>query len=210
MRKNLFMCMRLFLVCFMLVGVMQVSSLLAQSGTILGTVEDETEAVLPGVSITATNLETNQSRTVISDDEGRYRVSQLPSGTYEVQAELSGFSTGVRRPITLTLDSQALVDFSLSIGQITERVVVTGAAALVETTSAITAGLVDDRQIRDLPLNGRDFVQLALLQEGIVSNTKYLRVQGGNEGTLISMAGARVHQNAFLLDGFSTHAEDIT
>lgn len=87
------------------------------------------------MSVTATNLETNQSRTVISDDEGRYRVSQLLSGTYEVQAELSGFSTGVRRPITLTLDSQAVVDFSLKVGQITERVVVTGEAALVETTS---------------------------------------------------------------------------
>ena len=201
MRKNLFTGLRLFVVGLVLVGFMPVSSLLAQAGTILGTVQDETEAVLPGVSITATNLETNQSRTVISGDEGRYLVSQLPSGTYEVQAELSGFSTGVRRPITLTVGSQAVVDFSLSVGQISERVVVTGEAALVETTSAITAGLVDDRQIRDLPLNGRDFVQLALLQDGIVANTKYLRTQGGNDGTLISMAGARVHQNAFLLDG---------
>ncbi len=201
MRKNLFTGLRLFVVGLVLVGFMPVSSLLAQAGTILGTVQDETEAVLPGVSVTATNLDTNQSRTVISGDEGRYLVSQLPSGTYEVQAELSGFSTGVRRPITLTVGSQAVVDFSLSVGQISERVVVTGEAALVETTSAITAGLVSDRQIRDLPLNGRDFVQLALLQEGIVANTKYLRTQGGNDGTLISMAGARVHQNAFLLDG---------
>ncbi len=174
---------------------------LAQTGTILGTVQDETDAVLPGVSVTATNLGTNQSRTVISDDEGRYRVLQLPSGTYEVQAELSGFSTGVRRPIVLTLDSQAVVNFSLSIGQISERVVVTGEAALVETTSAVTAGLVDDRQIRDLPLNGRDIIQLALLQEGVVQNTKNNRVQGGNDGVFISMAGARIHQNAFLLDG---------
>ena len=201
MKRILSTSIRFFFVSLVLIGLMQVSSLWAQSGTILGTVEDETQAVLPGVSVTATNLETNQTRTVISDDEGRYLVSQLPSGTYEVQAELEGFSTGVRRPITLTLDSQAVVDFNLSIGQITERVVVTGEAALVETTSAVTAGLVSDRQIRDLPLNGRDFVQLALLQEGIVANTKYLRTQGGNDGTLISMAGARVHQNAFLLDG---------
>ena len=201
MKRILSTSIRFFFVSLVLIGLMQVSSLWAQSGTILATVEDETQAVLPGVSVTATNLETNQTRTVISDDEGRYLVSQLPSGTYEVQAELEGFSTGVRRPITLTLDSQAVVDFNLSIGQITERVVVTGEAALVETTSAVTAGLVSDRQIRDLPLNGRDFVQLALLQEGIVANTKYLRTQGGNDGTLISMAGARVHQNAFLLDG---------
>jgi len=200
MKKIQLTYVRFFLLSFVLIGLMA-NGLLAQSATILGTVQDETDAVLPGVSVTATSLETNQSRTVISDDEGRYRVSQLSSGTYEVQAELSGFSTGVRRPITLTVDSQAVVNFNLSIGQITERVVVTGEAALVETTTAVTGGLVDDRQIRDLPLNGRDIVQLALLQEGIVSNTKYLTVQGGNDGTLISMAGARTHQNAFLLDG---------
>jgi len=200
MKKIQFTYVQFFLLSFVLIGLMA-NGLMAQSSTILGTVQDETDAVLPGVSVTTTNLDTNQSRTVISDDEGRYRVSQLQSGSYEVQAELSGFSTGVRRPISIAMDSQAVVNFSLRIGQITERVVVTGEAALVETTSAVTSGLVDDRQIRDLPLNGRDFVQLALLQEGIVANTKYLRTQGGNDGTLISMAGARVHQNAFLLDG---------
>jgi outer membrane receptor protein involved in Fe transport len=201
MKKIQFTYVRFFLVSFVLFGLMQANGLLAQSASILGTVQDETNAVLPGVSVTATNLETNQSRTAISDDEGRYRVPQLLSGPYEVQAELSGFSTAVRSPITLTLDSQAVVNFSLSIGQITERVVVTGEASLVETTSAVTAGLVDDRQIRDLPLNGRDIIQLALLQEGIVNNSKYLKTQGGNDGALISMAGARTTQNAFLLDG---------
>ena len=165
MKKFQFNYVHILIFSFVLIGLMQANGLLAQSSTILGVVQDETDAVLPGVSVTATSLETNQSRTVISDDEGRYRVSQLSSGTYEVQAELSGFSTGVRRPIVLTLDSQAVVNFSLSIGQITERVVVTGEAPLVETTSAVTANLVDDRQIRDLPLNGRDLVQLALLQE---------------------------------------------
>ena len=201
MKKIHFTYVQFFLLSFVLIGLMQANGLLAQSSTILGTVQDETDAVLPGVSVTATNLGTNQSRTVISDDEGRYRVSQLSSGTYEVQAELSGFSTGVRRPIVLVLDSQAVVNFSLSIGQITERVVVTGEAPLVETTSAVTANLVDDRQIRDLPLNGRDLVQLALLQEGVVQNTKNLKTQGGNDGIFVSMAGARIHQNAFLLDG---------
>ena len=146
-----------FLVSLVLIGLMQANGLLAQSSTILGTVQDETDAVLPGVSVTATNLETNQSRTVINDDEGRYRVSQLSSGSYEVQAELSGFSTGVRRPISIALDSQAVVNFSLSIGQITERVVVTGEAALVETTSAVTSGLVDARQIRCPSMGGISF-----------------------------------------------------
>ncbi len=190
MKKIQFTYVQFILLSFVLIGLMQANGLMAQSATILGTVQDETDAVLPGVSVTVTSLETNQSRTAISDDEGRYRVSQLSSGTYEVQAELAGFSTAVRRPIALTLDSQAVVNFNLSIGQITERVVVTGEAALVETTSAVTSGLVDDRQIRDLPLNGRDIIQLALMQEGIVQNTKYLKTQGGNDGVLISMAQA--------------------
>jgi len=201
MKKIQFTYVKFFVLAFVLIGLMQANGLLAQSSTIEGTVKDETDAVLPGVSITTTHLETNQSRTVISDDQGVYQVPQLPSGTYEVQAELSGFSTGVRSSISLTMDSRAVVNFSLSIGQLTERVVVTGEAALVDTTSAVTSGLVDARQMRDLPLNGRDIVQLALLQEGIVPITKYLTTQGGNDGILISMAGARVHQNAFLLDG---------
>jgi len=201
MKKIQFTYVHFFILSFVLIGLMQANGLWAQTGTILGVVQDETDAVLPGVSVTATNTGTNQSRTVISDDEGRYRVPQLPSGTYEVEAELSGFSTAVRRPIVLVLDSQAVVNFNLSIGQITERVVVTGEASLVETTSAVTANLVDDRQIRDLPLNGRDLVQLALLQEGVVQNTKNLKTQGGNDGIFVSMAGARIHQNAFLLDG---------
>ena len=140
---------------FALVFIGLVAGPLAQgtTGSILGVVEDESEAVLPGVTVTATHIETNQSRTVISDDEGRYRLALLPLGPYEVQAELAGFTTGVRRPITLTIAREAVVDFTLRIGGLAERVLVTGEAPLVETSSAVTAGLIDDKKIRDLPLN---------------------------------------------------------
>ena len=99
MKKIQFTYVHFFLLSFVLIGLMQANGLWAQSSAILGTVQDESQAVLPGVSVTTTNLGTNQSRTVISDDEGRYRVPQLPSGTYEVEAELSGFSIAVRGPI---------------------------------------------------------------------------------------------------------------
>ncbi|MCH7803179.1 MAG: TonB-dependent receptor [Acidobacteria bacterium] len=171
------------------------------TGSILGVVQDQSQAVLPGVTVTATSIETNQSRTAISDDEGRYRLPLLPVGPYEVQAELTGFSTEVRRPINLTIGSEAVVNFTLGIGALTERVVVTGEAALVETSSAVTAGLIDAKKIRDLPLNGRDVVQLALLQEGVVTSTKIGRGQAGNEGIPLSLAGTRIHQTTFLLDG---------
>ena len=105
MKKILFTFNQFVLVCLVLVGMMQVNGLLAQgtSGTILGVVQDASEAVLPGVTVMATNLETNQSRTAISDDEGRYRLAQLPPGNYEVQSELSGFNTQIRGPIALTV-----------------------------------------------------------------------------------------------------------
>ena len=173
----------------------------ATTGSILGVVEDESGGVLPGTTITAIHLETNETRTAITGDTGGYRVAQLPLGRYEIQAELPGFNTGVRRPITLTVGRQAVVDFTLTVGSVSEKVVVTGEAPLVETTNAVTAGLVDDKKIRDLPLNGRDVVQLALLQEGVVTSTKILRSQAGNSGVPLSLAGTRIHQTAFLLDG---------
>jgi hypothetical protein len=203
-KRILFTSLQFFLVPFVLIGVMQVDGLFAQgtTGTILGVVEDESQAVLLDVTVTATHVETNQSRAAITDGEGRYRLVQLSLGTYEVQAELSGFITKVRRPITLTVGHEAVVDFSLGLGGIEEKVVVTGEAPLVETASAVTAGLVDEKKVRDLPLNGRDLAQLALLQEGVVTSTKILRTQAGSEGIPLSLGGTRIHQTSFLLDGW--------
>ena len=111
------------------------------SGTVLGTVSDSTGAVLPGAEVTATNLGTSRSRTVISDDEGRYLISTLSLGTYEVAAVLPGFQTAVQTGIEMTIGRRAVVNFTLSVGEITERVTVTGEAPLIETTScAANAG----------------------------------------------------------------------
>ncbi len=202
MKRIPFTSLQFFLLSLALIVFVQVQSPLAQTtGRISGVVADETEAVLPGVAISATHLDTNLVRTTVSDDEGRYRLIELPVGTYQLEAELSGFRTEVRRPITLTIAGDVAVDFTLQVGGIDERVLVTGEAPLVETTSALTAGLVDDKKIRDLPLNGRDFAQLALLQEGVVQARHNTGTQPGNEGVKLSLVGTRVHQTAFLLDG---------
>ena len=194
--------LRFFLLSLVLIVFAYVQSPLAQTtGRILGVVADETEAVLPGVTISATHIDTNLVRTAITDDEGRYRLVELPVGTYEVQAELTGFTTEVRRPITLTIAGEVALGFTLRVGGLEERVVVTGEAPLVETTNAITGGLVSDQQIRDLPLNGRDFAQLALLQEGVVQASHIVGTQVGNEGVKLSLVGTRMTQTAFLLDG---------
>ena len=141
-----------------------IASAQVTTGSISGTVADETGAILPGVEVTINNLDTGLSRTAISDDRGAYRAPSLPVGPYEIRGALAGFQTAVRTGITLTVGREAVVDLELRIGEITEQVVVTGEASLVETTQSTVSDLVDQRKIRDLPLNGRDFAQLAMLQ----------------------------------------------
>ena len=126
----------------------QVSTLEGQgtTATVSGTVQDETGGVLPGVSISVEEVDTGSIRSAVSDDLGRYRVPLLEPGTYEIQAELSGFQTAVHTGVKLEVGANAVIDLSLTIGEITERVVVQGQAPLVETTTTSMAGLVDDKK----------------------------------------------------------------
>ncbi|MCZ6769978.1 MAG: TonB-dependent receptor [Acidobacteria bacterium] len=171
------------------------------TGTILGTVTDETGGVLPGVEITLTNTDTGINRAVVTSDEGTYRAPNLSLGNWEVEAALAGFQTAVRSGIQLSVGREAVVNIRLSIGEISERVVVEGEAALVETTSPAMTELVDERKIVDLPLNGRSFTQLALLQAGVGYLKAGPQSQTGNTGEKISISGTRLTETAFLLDG---------
>ena len=178
-----------------------IASAQVTTGSISGTVADETGAVLPGVEVTINNLDTGLSRTAISDDRGAYRAPSLPVGPYEIRGALAGFQTAVRTGITLTVGREAVVDLELRVGEITEQVVVTGEASLVETTQSTVSDLVDERKIRDLPLNGRDFAQLAMLQAGVVNSISAPRSQIGNEGVKLAISGTRSTQSSILLDG---------
>ena len=186
-----------------IVGVLSFVGVSAQqiSGTIRGTVTDETGGVLPGVSVTGLNTGTGATRDVITDDEGRYRLLQLAPGDYEVRAELAGFQTAVVEGVSLSMTQEAVIPIILRVGEITERVVVSAEVALIETTSASVAALVDQETIRDLPLNGRDFIQLAALQEGVVIPLSGRRSVTGDTGTKVSIGGTRPDQTAILLDG---------
>ena len=117
-----------------------------------GTVKDLTGGVLPGVTVTLTEVETGQVRTTITGDEGRYQASSLAVGTYQVAAELVGFQTLVQDGIQLTVGAARVLNAVLSPGNISERVTVTADAALVETTTSSVGDLVNERQIADLPL----------------------------------------------------------
>ncbi|MBI2817466.1 MAG: TonB-dependent receptor [Acidobacteria bacterium] len=166
-----------------------------------GVVTDESEGVLAGAQVTVMNVETGLRRVVVTDDRGRYNAPQLPPGPYELTVTMTGFDTLVRRGVTLALGQEATLAVSLKIGAVTEQVTVSAEAPVVNTTSGSVAGLVDEKRIAELPLNGRDFTQLALVQPGIYLARKTDSVGTKGFGTRISMAGSRVDQTAWLLDG---------
>ncbi|MBI4444887.1 MAG: TonB-dependent receptor [Acidobacteria bacterium] len=182
------------------------STLAAQVTTAIvsGTAVDQTAAVLPGVTLTVRNVETGIRRTVISDDQGKYRVPNLPPGEYEVTAELPGFQTAVRTGITLSVGREAVVDFRLNVGEVTERVVVSGEAPLVQTTSSEMSGLIDQKRIVDLPLNQRNFIQLATLEAGVIWQRNVDASGTGPNagyGMRVVVGGSRPTGNNFMLDG---------
>ena len=181
-----------------------VASAQVSTGTISGTVKDSSGAVLPGAKVVVLNDDTGISRALETDQNGHYSAPLLNLGNYRVTATLDGFQTEVRTGIVLTVAQEALVDLSLTVGSVAQKVEVTGGAPLVESTSASLGSLVDDKTIRDLPLNGRSYDQLALLQPGVVLTSP--GVPAGNVfnyGTSkrFSVGGQRPNSNLFLLDG---------
>ena len=176
------------------------------TGTITGVVKDTSGAVVPGVSVHVTNVDTGAARTVVSDADGRYEAPNLAVGNYSVRAELQGFQTTTRTGIGLTVGRTAVVDLDLKIGEMTEAVEVKGEAALLETTTATVSNLIDAKRVVELPLMNRDLTQLTFLQPGVL---KMPTPGAGNSGSFsgmgdkLSVAGARGNQNIFMLDGVS-------
>ncbi|MBI2823013.1 MAG: TonB-dependent receptor [Acidobacteria bacterium] len=169
------------------------------TGSILGTVYDQSQAVLPGVTVTATEADTGQRREVLSDEQGRYTMAQMKIGRYVVEAELPGFQRA-SRGVTLTLQGDAVVNFTMAVGATQTEITVTSEAPLVETASSSVKGLVDQQQIRSLPLNGRSFTDLISLQAGVTVNYNQPNNPGA-EGTKFSISGTRATQTSFQLDG---------
>src|SRR3990172_3673857 len=170
------------------------------TATILGVVKDGTGAVVPGASLTARSTETGQTRTVVSAGDGSYRFSGLPVGGYEVRVEQSGFQTAVRSGLALAVAEEGVVNFSLEVGAVTQTVAVTAEAPLVNTTSGTLGGLVSEQRVADLPLNGRNFIDLSLLQAGVQAQPG-ARVQTVQYGVWLSTNGAPVFSNRWILDG---------
>jgi hypothetical protein len=174
----------------------------AVRGTIQGSVTDSSGGALPGVTVEAKNVATGIVQNVVTNSEGRYTAPDLPIGDYEVTAALQGFQTVIRRGITLRVGSQVLVDFQLPVGQLQETLTVTGAAPTIDTVSSAVGAVIEQKQIADLPLNGRNFSQLISLAPG--ANEIPFGAAGGNaffgRQSNFTVSGARPEGQAFLLD----------
>jgi hypothetical protein len=174
------------------------------TGTVSGTVIDQTKASLPGAEVTVRNVGTGLTRTVFANDNGRFEAPNLPIGDYEVTAALPGFGTAVRRGIVLTVGRTVVLELTLPLASVQQEVIVTGAAPLVEVRSATVSNLIDARRVEDLPLVNRDLTQLTYLQPGVVKIPSS-GTQGvfSGMGDKFSVAGARGTQNLYLMDGVS-------
>ena len=170
------------------------------TATILGTVRDASGAVIPQATLTARNVATGLTRTTVSAANGEYRFAALPVGNYEIQVQQAGFQSAVRSGIQMTVGREALVDFALQVGAVEQRVEVTAEAPLVNTTSGALGGLVDSQEISELPLNGRNFAELVLLQPG-VQRSRVFSNGGDNRMTTYSASGAPLSSNQTTIDG---------
>ena len=170
---------------------------------IQGTVSDGTGAVIPGATITATNMETNLQRTVTSSSAGLYVAPNLPPGKYRLQVSTAGFQTSVRENIDLVVGQELVLNTALQLGEVTQQVTVTGEAPLVNLSTAQVSGLVGEREVRELPLNGRSFDNLLTLNPGAINTSSIVigASSSSSPGNNFSISGRRPGENVFLWNG---------
>jgi hypothetical protein len=196
----------LILFAFVLCSVIATNA--QTTSTITGTVTDQKNAVLAGATLMARHLETGITKTVTSDGEGRFTFIGMPVGKYEIRAEMQGFKPLVRKGINVTVAEEAKVDFQLEIQSPEATVTITDDIALVNTQTSEVSYLVNERAIRDLPLNGRNVTDLAFLQPSVIA---YPHRDTGSvvaHGVGASINGQDPRSNVYLLDG--TPQNDFT
>ncbi len=184
--------------------VFSAASLWAQGTvTIFGAITDSSGALIPGAGVTVTNSQTGLSRKMVSDTAGTYIVSQLPVGIYSVRIEAQGFKTAIRRDIPVQVNENRRVDVSMEVGSVTESLTVTGEIAQVETREGTLKEVVDSQRMVELPLNGRNPLQLQYLVAGVGA-----RAAGGGgqaQNQVAPVNGARNNANNYTLDGGDNH-----
>lgn len=170
------------------------------SASIQGSVTDASGAAIADAAIQVRNLGTGVTQNTTSNAQGRYQIPDLGIGDYEIQATKTGFSTAVRRGITLTVGGQSVVDFAMQVGQQTQTVTVEAQASTVEVTNASVGGLIGGQQMSDLPINGRNFESLLSLTAGVQTvNTMAPNARQGR-ANVYSTAGARPEGYTLMMD----------
>src|SRR5215831_7141466 len=173
---------------------------------ISGVIHDPTGAVIPGVTVTVTNPATNFVRMAISNESGVYNFPVLQPGRYNIKVELPGFRTIEQKNVELQVQQSARIDFTLQVGEVSQTVEVESAAALIATENATVGTVIENKRIVEMPLNGRNFLQLASLSPNVsygftdsgIAGTR----QGGSRAQQnISVSGQRSEFNHFTLDG---------
>ena len=176
------------------------------SGEITGTISDSAGAVIAGATVTATNTATNTTRTATTTSAGVYNLTALPPGVYTVRIEKQGFSAQVRTGIELQVAQVARFDLTLQVGSVSEVIEVQGGAPLIETDNTSLGTVIENKRIIDLPLNGRNYLQLAALTPGASTAAPASFVMGLRQGGTrslftLTVSGQRILFNRYLLDG---------
>ena len=187
-------------------AVALVTTLHAQltTGTVQGTVQDPTGAVVPGVELTLLNVNTNLTLTQQSNAVGAYIFSNVPPGLYNLRAKLPNFKTSEITGITVEVNRNTVIDVTIGPGDLTQKVEVNAAAEIIDTQSSVVRTNVGARMILDLPSASRNPLQVAELAPGVNMNTGNLTGGSqllGSSGISANVSGARQQQNTFYLDG---------
>jgi hypothetical protein len=199
---KIFQCTVLCIFCgllLMAVGARQLSAQ-AITGSISGTVTDPSGGVIAGAKIELNNVATGVTQSTESNAQGRFNIPDLNVSTYDVRATKDGFQTVIHKGITISVGNELVVDFALPVGQSQQTVTVESTASLVETESTAISSLVNEEQMRDLPLNGRNFEQLITLAPGVTPTGPGAGGALYGNGNNYSIAGARTEGEQFLLD----------
>jgi len=191
----------IFLTIFFVTGV----SAQTAGGTIQGKVTDLSGGLLPGVSVSIRNTETGITRAVLTSEVGAYSAANLQPGTYQVTAEMPAFSVGIKKGVGVNVGSEVAVDFQLKLEGISSTVEVTSEDEKVDLIASTVNRTVDGNTIRELPLNGRDWIQLATLEPGVTAISSGGSGGRNGNGSKLTVSGARPSENNFRMDGVSVN-----
>jgi hypothetical protein len=197
---------------FMAAVILSVPSAAGQTatGVITGSVFDSSGAIVAGAKIVLLNQETNQRREVTANPAGVYEFRALPNGLYTIEAEMPGFKKEEIRGLQLTVAQTIQLDIELELGQVTESVTVEASAAQIQASEASLSQVIDEKRVRELPINGRNFMQLAFLSSGIVTAGRASATQRqANYGPAFSAGGQRDNTTTVIVDGIEISGMEL-